>query len=104
MWRSIAAAAAVTLGFAAAGESASAQQYWVGRPVIGNYNYYVQPPHAGAAPAEMYPSPRPVPGNVGVTYYTYEPFAPHQFLQSHARVWSKNHGAGGRTTTFAIWF
>lgn len=104
MWRSILAATVAGLAWSSVSPSASAQQYWVGRPVIGNYNYYVQPPHAGAAPAEMYPSPRPVPANVGTTYYTYEPFAPHQFLRPHARVWSKNHGVGGRTTTFAVWF
>ena len=105
MFRRFAAVAVATLALGLFADSAEAQQYWTDQPVIGNYNYYVQQPHAGGSPAEMYPAPRPTPGYVGHHYITYEPFAPHQFLNIHARIYSKNHGYwGGRTRTYAIWF
>ena len=85
-------------------QSAMAQQYWTDQPVIGDWNFYVQPPHDGGAAAELYPSPRPTPPYVGHTYYTYEPFAPHQFMYKHYRVYRKNHWEGGKTTTRVLWF
>jgi len=49
------------------------------------YNYYAQPGLAGGVPAAMYLSPRPVPPLVGHTYYTYQPFLPHEWMYPHYR-------------------
>ena len=58
------------------------------------YNYYVGPQPSGTA-AQMYPSPRPVPPNVGHTYVTYPPLMPHEFLYGHKRSWyGHTPGAG----------
>jgi len=63
------------------------------------YNYYAQPgPYCGAA-AEMYVSPKPVPPHVGHTWYTYQPFYPHEYLYKHQRAYyTHNPGAGWRRT------
>jgi len=46
------------------------------------YNYYTQSP-ANAANAQMYLAPVPVPPHVGRTFYTYQPFYPHEMLYAH---------------------
>jgi len=46
------------------------------------YNYYTQSP-ANAANAQMYLAPVPVPPHVGHTFYTYQPFYPHEMLYKH---------------------
>lgn len=46
------------------------------------YNFYTQG-QANRANAQMYMSPGPVPPNVGHTYYTYQPFYPHEYLYGH---------------------
>lgn len=51
------------------------------------YNYYVGGGinGRGGHPAEMYPSPLPVPDFVGHTYITYQPLMPHEFMYKHKR-------------------
>ena len=63
------------------------------------YNYYAQPgPYNGAA-AELYISPKPVPPHVGHTWFTYQPFYPHEYLYKHQRAYyTYNRGAGWRRT------
>lgn len=45
-------------------------------------NYFTQG-HANQADAALYISPTGVPGNVGHTFVTYEPFYPHHYLYQH---------------------
>lgn len=45
-------------------------------------NYFTQG-NANQATAGMYMSPIGVPGSVGHTYYTYQPFYPHHYLYQH---------------------
>jgi hypothetical protein len=59
-------------------------------------NYYVGPP---GLPAKMYVCPRPVPPFVGQTWYTYPPFAPHEMLYKHKRVYTRLNPDGTSTTT-----
>lgn len=46
------------------------------------YNYYV-PGNGGQTPAAMYPSPYPTPPLVGHTYFTYQPWMPHEQMYKH---------------------
>jgi hypothetical protein len=46
------------------------------------HNYYTQG-YSNQASAEMFVAPRPVPAWVGHTYYTYQPFYPHQYMYWH---------------------
>jgi hypothetical protein len=63
------------------------------------YNYYAQPGPFNGAAAEMYVCPRPVPPHVGHTWYTYQPFYPHEYLYKHQRAYyTHNPGAGWRRT------
>jgi hypothetical protein len=64
-------------------------------------NYFTQG-NANQATAGMYMSPIGVPGNVGHTYYTYQPFYPHQYLyQHHDRYHSYYDGGRGLNRTHA---
>ena len=64
-------------------------------------NYFTQG-NANQATAGMYISPIGVPGNVGHTYYTYQPFYPHQYLyQHHDRYHSYYDGGRGLNRTHA---
>jgi hypothetical protein len=45
--------------------------------------YYADPGRCGLVGAELYPSPLPVPPNVGYTYYTYQPMYPHMWMDPH---------------------
>ena len=54
------------------------------------YNYYV-PPVNGGIGAEMYVAPLPVPPHVGHTYFTYQPFYPHEMLYRHHRTYYRPH-------------
>ena len=68
------------------------------------YNYYV-PNNAGAVPAQLYVSPLPVPGSVGHTYVTYQPFMPHEFTYPHSRTYRKSYDCGrGLNRTKATWY
>ncbi len=67
------------------------------------YNYYT-PNNVGAVPAQMYVSPRPIPGSVGHTYVTYQPFMPHEFTYPHHRTYRKNYDCGrGLNRTKVEW-
>jgi len=61
------------------------------------YNYYVGPGPSGVA-AGMYLAPKPVPPLVGHTYYTYQPFLPHEYMYRHARQYVRDYN-GGRNRT-----
>jgi len=99
------AAAVFSLAFPLAA-SAQLQHGWNGKRHISYqqqkdlfYNYYAQPgPYNGAA-AQMYIAPKPVPPHVGHTWYTYQPFYPHEYLYKHQRAYyTYNRGAGWRRT------
>ena len=65
--------------------------------------YYV-PNNCGGQPAGMYPSPGPVPPFVGNTYFTYQPFYPHEFLYAHHRTYHRYYDDGrGLTRTKVTW-
>ncbi|MGO8746626.1 MAG: hypothetical protein ACLQNE_11615 [Thermoguttaceae bacterium] len=68
------------------------------------YNNYAQPGPAGGVPAEMYPSPRPTPPEVGHTYMTYQPLYPQELLYQHHRVYRRCNPEGGMTTTRVGWW
>lgn len=59
------------------------------------YNYYAGA-NSGANPASMYPSPGPAPPWVGHTFYTYQPFMPHEMMYKHHRIYHRyyNHQQG----------
>jgi hypothetical protein len=68
------------------------------------YNFYA-PNYCGGVPAELYIAPRPVPPLVGHTYYTYQPFMPHEFMYPHQRTYRKWYEDGrGMTRTRATWY
>ena len=68
------------------------------------YNFYV-PPTAGGVGAQMYLAPGPVPPHVGHTYYTYQPFMPHELLYKHKRVYHRYYNEGrGLTRTSVRWW
>ena len=58
------------------------------------YNYYTGGA-SNSANAQMYLSPVPVPPNVGHTFYTYQPFYPHELLYGHTDRFH-NYYDGGR--------
>jgi hypothetical protein len=58
------------------------------------YNYYTQG-NCNATNAQMYIAPVPVPPNVGHTFYTYQPFMPHEMLYWHKDSYH-NYYDGGR--------
>jgi hypothetical protein len=74
-----------------------------GRPDLF-YNFYV-PNNCGGVPAQLYIAPRPVPPLVGHTYYTYQPFMPHEFTYHHNRTYRRYYDEGrGMTRTSATWY
>ncbi|WP_436714793.1 hypothetical protein U8335_18125 [Roseiconus lacunae] len=58
------------------------------------YNYYSQG-NCNSANAQMYVSPLPVPQFVGNTYFTYQPFYPHEMMYKHKDRYH-NHYDNGR--------
>ena len=67
------------------------------------YNYYV-PGTCGGVPANLYLAPRPVPPLVGHTYYTYQPFMPHELLYQHHRTYYRYYNGGrGMTRVHVKW-
>lgn len=60
------------------------------------YNFYTQG-HCNRANAQMYMSPLPVPPNVGHTFFTYQPFYPHEYLYGHTNKFH-NYYDNGRGT------
>lgn len=68
------------------------------------YNFYAQA-NNGGIPAQMYMSPGPVPAHVGHTYYTYQPFMPHELLYKHSRTYHRYSDEGrGFTRTHVRWW
>jgi len=65
------------------------------------FSQYTTQGGASSATAGMYPAPHPVPGNVGSSYYTYQPLMPHEMMYSHSRNYfnyyndSSYYGGGG---------
>jgi hypothetical protein len=87
--------------------TADAEYGWEGRRRISYqyskdlfYNQYVGP-GPGAAAAEMYVSPLPVPEHVGHMYNTYQPFYPNEYLYHHKRSYYNYHPGAGWTRTNA---
>ncbi len=77
-------------------------QYY-GQPELF-YNYYA-PGTCGGVPAAMYLAPQPVPPLVGHTYYTYQPFMPHELLYPHHRTYHRYYDGGrGLTRTSVSWY
>jgi hypothetical protein len=77
-------------------------QYY-GQPELF-YNYYM-PGTCGGVPAAMYLAPQPVPPLVGHTYYTYQPFMPHELLYPHHRSYYRYYDNGrGLTRTHVSWY
>jgi hypothetical protein len=56
-------------------------------------NYYAWPACSGLG-SELYVSPRPVPPHVGLTYITYQPLMPHEFLYEHQRTYHRYYNGG----------
>jgi hypothetical protein len=68
------------------------------------YNFYV-PNNCGSVPAQLYLAPRPVPPLVGHTYYTYQPFLPHEMTYPHHRTYRQWYDGGrGMTRAKATWY
>ena len=68
------------------------------------YNFYAQA-NCGGIAAQMYTSPLPVPAFVGHTYYTYQPFMPHELLYKHTRTYHRYSDEGrGFTRTRIRWW
>lgn len=73
-----------------------------GRPDLF-YNYYVAP-NCGGTGAQLYIAPHPVPAWVGHTYYTYQPFMPHELLYAHQRRYHRYYDDGrGLTRARVKW-
>lgn len=68
------------------------------------HDYYV-PGACGGVPANLYPAPHRVPPVVGQTYYTYQPFMPHEQLYQHRRTYYRYYNGGrGLTRTSVSWY
>ena len=69
------------------------------------YNYYAPQTGAGGGVAtQMYPSPHATPDIVPQTYYTYQPWLPHEHLYHHNRQYTQYQDGGlGRTQTRVSW-
>lgn len=60
---------------------------------------------ANQATAEMYVAPVPTPAWVGHTYYTYQPFYPHEMLHSHVDRYHNYYDNGrGLNRTSAYYY
>ena len=69
------------------------------------YNYYVGAPGCPCGPpAQLYLCPRPTPALVGHTYYTYQPFLPHEMLYRHDRTYFRIHPDGTGVKTKVRWY
>lgn len=74
-----------------------------GRPDLF-YNYYTQG-CVNRVNAQMYLSPLPVPPNVGHTFFTYQPFYPHELLYAHKNRFHHNYDNGrGINRTRAVYY
>jgi hypothetical protein len=80
-------------GSCAGGGTGAVQNREYGQPDLF-YNFYTQG-GANSANAQMYVAPVPVPPHVGHTFYTYQPFYPHEMLYKHKDRFH-NYYDGGR--------
>jgi len=68
------------------------------------YNYYTQG-YSNQTNAQMYLSPLPVPPNVGHTFFTYQPFYPHEMLYWHKNRFHRYYDNGrGMNRTRATYY
>ena len=69
------------------------------------YNYYApQTGAGGGVTAQMYPSPHSTPDPAIQTYYTYQPWLPHEHLYQHNRNYLHYHSwPYGVTNTSVSW-
>ena len=68
------------------------------------YNYYAQGSQKRAN-AQMYISPLPTPPNVGHTFFTYQPFYPHEMLYWHKNRFHNYYDGGrGMNRTKAVYY
>ena len=69
------------------------------------YNYYApQTGPPGGVTAQMYTSPHETPHPAIQTYYTYQPWLPHEHMYHHNRSYMHHHsGCYGRTHTSVTW-
>jgi hypothetical protein len=68
------------------------------------YNYYTQG-GVNQTNAQMYLSPGPIPPNVGHTFYTYQPFYPHELMYSHKNRFHNYYDNGrGINRTRAVYY
>ena len=82
--------------------SVNCRPQYYGQPELF-YNYYI-PGTCGGVPANMYLAPQPIPAWVGHTYYTYQPFMPHELLYQHHRSYYRYYNGGrGMTRTNVSW-
>lgn len=89
------------MSYAAAGVGPFGRTY--GQPDLF-FNFYTQG-NANTANAQMYMSPLPVPPNVGHTFFTYQPFYPHEMLYWHKDRFHKYYDNGrGMNRTRAVYF
>lgn len=100
------AAAALTLQL---WTSSSAQAVNWHRPFVEEsqpdvfYNHYV--PNANGPAAAMYPAPHPTPPHVGHTYFTYQPFMPHEMMYRHSYTHHQYFNGGmGLNRTRVKWY
>jgi hypothetical protein len=110
-------------GYGAGGYWGGAGGYWGGpgvgpdgcSPYLGGgydtgyqpdlfYNFYAPQTACGGVPTDMYPAPHDTPYPAIQTYYTYQPFLPHEFLYNHHRqYWRWYDGGYGATQTCVTW-
>lgn len=84
------------------GPTVNCRPQYYGQPELF-YNYYI-PGTCGGVPANMYLAPQPVPAWVGHTYYTYQPFMPHELLYQHHRSYYRYYNGGrGMTRAHVSW-
>ncbi|MFT7640058.1 MAG: hypothetical protein ACI9G1_001797 [Pirellulaceae bacterium] len=85
------------------GNGAACQPHQYGQPDLF-YNYY-QAPQCGTQSAQLYVAPLPVPAHVGHTYYTYQPFMPHEYMYPHSRTYHRYYDEGrGLTRTHVRYY
>jgi hypothetical protein len=97
--------------------SGAAQLYQYGQPDLFS-NYYVGPyggngcaaggagggygGAGGGYGAALYMAPHPIPPHVGHTFYTYEPFMPHEMLYRHNKTYHYYYNGGRGMTRAAV--
>jgi len=59
------------------------------------YNFYVAPTCEALNVAGMYSAPLPTPAIVQRTYYTYQPFLPHEYMYKHKRSYHRYYNFNG---------